>query len=93
MEEQDECLDGRLVKMYMQHCRISKEKYSTSTSLCLSSLFSLPCLYSTVSRLSVRACALRERWKDFFGDHRLCPYFLNKAVGESRTCGDTLEMV
>ncbi len=37
-----------------------------------------------------RVYALRER---FFFCPRQCPYFLNKVVGESRTCGDTLEKV
>lgn len=55
-------------------------------------LFSLYLAFTARFHGKGRACALRERGKIFL-DPKPCPYFLNEAVGESRTCGDTLEKV
>lgn len=75
----------------MQYCRISEDlTLRPPPSACR--LFSLYLAFTARIHGKGRACALRERWKAFFCP-RQCPYFLNKVVGESRTCGDTLGKV
>ncbi len=72
----------------MQCCRISEDQTPCPPSLCLSSLFSLQ--HGFTVKIGYMPWESGEK---LLFCPRQCPYFLNKVVGESRTCGDTLEKV
>lgn len=58
------------------------------------STFPLPVVsFLFIARFHSKDICLERAVKSFFFCPRQCPYFLNKVVGESRTCGDTLEKV